>query len=178
MRQCSSCGRFLPGYEQLCRQCYAAQYAALTAPKGSFWHRFRRSLAYITDLRYAPDDPEELEANTDLSNYGWSAYMHLLFWLLCEALVGAFFCAFFTYMPDFAKAILGMAALAIIWYDRLFPKRTIKSYATPLFGLPMIFNLFCVVAWEITHEYVWSTLVCAGICVTAVYIVIGRRPYD
>jgi hypothetical protein len=35
MGKCSSCGLDLPGYEQLCRQCYLAQYAALEAPKDS-----------------------------------------------------------------------------------------------------------------------------------------------
>ena len=35
MCRCSSCGLDLPGDEQLCRQCYLAQYATLTAPKGS-----------------------------------------------------------------------------------------------------------------------------------------------
>ena|SRR5579863_5171384 len=35
MGKCSSCGLDLPGNEQLCGQCYLAQYATLTAPKGS-----------------------------------------------------------------------------------------------------------------------------------------------
>jgi hypothetical protein len=35
MGKCSSCGLDLPGSEQLCRECYLAQYAALTAPEDS-----------------------------------------------------------------------------------------------------------------------------------------------
>jgi hypothetical protein len=35
MGKCSSCGLDLPGSEQLCRQCYLAQYVALTTPRGS-----------------------------------------------------------------------------------------------------------------------------------------------
>lgn len=35
MGQCSSCGHDLPGSEQLCRDCYLAQYGALAAPQGS-----------------------------------------------------------------------------------------------------------------------------------------------
>jgi hypothetical protein len=35
MGRCSSCGLDLPEDEQLCSECYRAQYAALTAAKGS-----------------------------------------------------------------------------------------------------------------------------------------------
>jgi hypothetical protein len=35
MSHCSSCGRGLPGEEHLCRECYLAQYEALSAPKSN-----------------------------------------------------------------------------------------------------------------------------------------------
>lgn len=50
MGQCSSCGHDLPESEQLCRDCYLAQYGALTAPQGSSsysWSALMDSLLWI-----------------------------------------------------------------------------------------------------------------------------------
>ena len=174
MGECSSCGRDLPRFEQLCPQCYAARYVELTASKGSLSPRFFRAPAVITGRIGTPKDSREPEANTSLSNYGRSAYMYLLLWIFGEAIVGVFFYALFTYMPDFVKIIVCGAAM-IIWYDyRYFRKRTGKIYAGPLFLLPLIFALFCLVMWKITGEDVWGRLVIACECVQAVYIVFDR----
>ena len=50
MGECSSCGVDLPEGEQQCRQCYLAQYAALTAPEGSSsysWSAYMDLLLWI-----------------------------------------------------------------------------------------------------------------------------------
>jgi hypothetical protein len=77
-------------------------------------------------------------------------------------------------MPDSAKAVTLLAAVVAIWYDRDFPKRTRKGYATSVFWLPIILCLFCVVVWKITDEDVWERLGLACICVRAAYRVIDR----
>jgi hypothetical protein len=100
--------------------------------------------------------------------------MHLLLWIFGEGIVGVFFYAFVTYMPDFAKGIILLAALVVIWYDRDFPKRIGKSYATLLFWLPIILGLSCSVVWKITGEDVWGRLGIACICVRAAYRVMDR----
>jgi uncharacterized membrane protein len=98
------CGLDLPGDEQLCRECYLAQYAALTAPKGS-------------------------------SSYSWSAYMYLLLWIFASY-------AFVTYMPDFAKVVILLVGLVVIWclFFWAKSKRPGKSYAT----LPQRLSSFLV----------------------------------
>ena len=62
MGKCSSCGCDLPGYEQLCRQCYGAKYAASTVPKGSSsygWSAYMQLLLWIlvayAFFTYMPD---------------------------------------------------------------------------------------------------------------------------
>jgi len=62
MGECSSCGRDLPGYEQLCRQCYGARNAELTVPKGSSsygWSAYMHLLLWIfvsyAFFTYMPD---------------------------------------------------------------------------------------------------------------------------
>lgn len=62
MGECSSCGRDLPGYEQLCRQCYGAQYAASTVPRGSSsygWSTYMHLVLWIfvsyAFFTYMPD---------------------------------------------------------------------------------------------------------------------------
>jgi hypothetical protein len=132
----------------------------------------RRSIAHISRIHACRS--EELEADIGLSNNGKFAYKNLLLWLLGEAIAGAFFYAFVTYMPDFAKIIIVMAVVAVIWYDLYFTKRTRKSYATPLVWLPLILGLFCGVVWKITGEDVWGRLGIACICVRAVYRAIDR----
>jgi len=50
MGQCSSCGLDLPGSEQLCRECYLAQYATLASPKGNSsdgWSAYIHLLLWI-----------------------------------------------------------------------------------------------------------------------------------
>jgi len=122
----------------------------------------------MTDPRDTPRS-EELKANIGLSNYGWSAYKNLMLWLLVEAIVGVFFYALFTRVPDIAIGIILLVAIVVIWYDRDFPKRTRKSYATLLFWLPIILGLICGAVWKITGEDVWVRLGAACICVRAVY---------
>jgi peptidoglycan/LPS O-acetylase OafA/YrhL len=103
----------------------------------------------------------------------------VLLWLLAEAIVGVFFYAFFTYMPDFAKAIIGMAVLAVILCDYGFQKRTNrKRRATLFFLLPFILTILCYVAWKTTDKEVWINLAWAGACLTAIYRVVDRRSYD
>ena len=164
MGQCSSCGRDLPGYEQLCRHCYAARYAGLTAPKGSLWHRFVRARTIITDPRDIPDGSQKSEINKGLSSYGWSAYMHLLLWIFVSY-------AFFTYMPDFVKVVVVLVGLVVTWYLFLWAnsKRPRKSYATPPLRLSFILGLCCGVVWKITGADVWGRLGIACIVVSGVY---------
>lgn len=177
MSECSACGRDLPGYEQLCRECYATQYADLTAPQGSLWHRFLRALNYILDPRLTTDNSEIPESTTDLSSYSWSAYKHLLPWLFGEVIVAVFFYAFFAYMPDFSKALMAGAAYTVTSYDIIFWKsRRRRSRATPLFWFPVILGTFCGVMWKIGGEDVWGSLGLAMGCLLAVYIVIDRWP--
>jgi hypothetical protein len=104
----------------------------------------------------------------------WSAYKNLMLRLFGGAVVGVFFYALFPHMPDFALTIILLVAVVVIWYDRDFPKRTKKSYATALFWLPLILSLFCAVIWKMTGEDVWARLGFACICVRAVYRVIDR----
>ena len=55
MGQCSSCGHDLPGSETLCRQCYLAQNATLTAPNGSFSYSWSVCIGLLlwTSVSYA-----------------------------------------------------------------------------------------------------------------------------
>lgn len=96
-----------------------------------------------------------------------SAYKNLLLWLLGEAFVGAFSYAFVTYAPDFAKTIILLIAVVVIWYDRPFPK-------TLLFWLPLALGFFCAVVWRITGEDVWGRLAFVCICLRAAYRVFDR----
>jgi len=141
MGKCSSCGCDLPGYEQLCRQCYGAKYAASTVPKGS-------------------------------SSYGWSAYMHLLLWILVAY-------AFFTYMPDVVKFVVLLVGLVVFWCLFLWAKlkRPRKSYDTLPRRLSFVLGLCCLAAWKITGEDfwgVWGRLASACIVVSCVYGAVYR----
>ena len=62
MGKCLSCGCDLPGYEQLCRQCYGAKYAASTVPKSSssygwsaYMHLLLCILVAYAFFTYMPD---------------------------------------------------------------------------------------------------------------------------
>ena len=98
-----------------------------------------------------------------------SARKNFLLWLVGEAVIGALFCALIAHLPDFARVVLLLVAVVIIWRDPILPKRTTKSYATLLFWLPIVLGLFCGVVWEITREEVWSNVGIACICARAVY---------
>src|SRR5690242_15910179 len=39
MAECEYCGRDLPGFESVCRQCYAANYSRLTKPEAAAYQR-------------------------------------------------------------------------------------------------------------------------------------------
>jgi hypothetical protein len=148
--------------------------AALTAvalASLAFWvESGRRSIAQVSRI-YASRS-EEPHANANLSNNSRLMYKNLLLWLLGEVTAGAFFYAFVTYMPDFAKAIIVGAAVVVIWCDGRYLERATKYYATPLFGLPIILGLFFGVVWRITGEDFWGRLGIACICVRAAYRVI------
>jgi len=86
MGKCSSCGRDLPGEETLCDECYRAQYAALTAPKGNsrygpsayvqllLWILI--SYAFIT---YTPEP-----AKAVVLGIGVAVYSYLFYWALSQ----------------------------------------------------------------------------------------------
>lgn len=98
-----------------------------------------------------------------------SALKNFLLWLAGEAIAGALFYGLVAHLPDFARVILLLVAVVIIWRDPVFPKRTTKTYATLLFWLPIALGLFCGVVWKITSEEVWSNVGIACICARAVY---------
>jgi hypothetical protein len=147
----------------------------LTSPKGNLWHRFFRGApTVVTDPLETPEDAERPDANTSLSRYGWSTYMHLLVWIFGEAILGVFFYELATYMPDFVKIIVCGAAI-IIWYDyRYFQKRTGRIYTGPLLLLPLILALLCFAVWRFTGDNVWARLIVACECVQSAYIVVDR----
>jgi hypothetical protein len=97
-----------------------------------------------------------------------SAYKNLLLWLIGEAIVGVFFYAFVSHLPDFAQSIILLVAIVVIWYRVDFPKRTTRIDATLPFWLPIALGLFCGVRWKITDEDVWVRLGIICICVRAV----------
>jgi hypothetical protein len=138
------------------------------------WHRFFRAPTVVTDPLETPEDAERPDANTSLSGYGWSTYMHLLVWIFGEAILGVFFYELATYMPDFVKIIVCGAAI-IIWYDyRYFQKRTGRIYMGPLLLLPLILALLCFAVWRVTGDNVWARLIVACECVQSAYIVVDR----
>jgi hypothetical protein len=165
---------FLPPGDSYRYHTMTTETAALTAvalASLAFWvESGRGSIAQVSRI-YASRS-EEPHANAELSNNGRFMYKSLLLWLLGEATAGAFFYAFLTYMPDFAKAIIIAVALVGIWCDGRYLERARKYYATPLFWLPIILGFFCGVVWRITGEDFWERLGIACICVRAVYRVI------
>jgi hypothetical protein len=86
MGGCLSCGLDLPGGEKLCRQCYLAQYAALTAPKGSSsysWSAYTDLLFWMfvsyAFLTYMPDVAKAVVLGT-----GLLVVFSLHFWALSK----------------------------------------------------------------------------------------------
>lgn len=98
-----------------------------------------------------------------------SACRNYLLWLAGEAIVAALFYALVAHIPDFARVILLLAAVVIIWRDPVFPKRTTKSYVTLLFWLPIALVLFCGLVWKITGEEIWGNVGIACIFARAAY---------
>ena len=94
-------------------------------------------------------------------------YKNLMLWLIGATIAAGFFYAFDTYAPDFAKTIILLLAVAVIWNDHPFPRSL-------LFWLPAVLGLFCAVVWKITGEPVWERLCFVCICVRAIYRVIDR----
>jgi hypothetical protein len=121
------------------------------------------------DPHTIPCDSKKMEIHASLPGY-----MRLLLWIFADAVVGAFFYIFSTYMPDFVIGLALLVAVFIIWYDRDFPKRTSTSYVTLLFWLPIILGLFCGFLWKMTGQDVWLRIGVACICVRAVNRIIGR----
>ena len=128
MGQCSSCGRDLPGLEQLCHQCYTAQYAELTAPKGDSsygWSAYMQLLLWIfvsyEFFTYMPD------------------FVRLI--SLLAVLVVLWFLDFTVWSMRTRKS---------------YATRIKKSYATPLWLSCIVLGLFCGVVWKITGEDVWG----------------------
>lgn len=98
-----------------------------------------------------------------------STRKNFLLWLVGEAIAGALFYALVAHLPDFARVILLLVAVVIIWRDPVFPKKTTNSYATLLFWLPIALGLFCGAVWKITGQAVWINVGLACISARAVY---------
>ena len=90
------------------------------------------------------------------------AYRNALSWLVPGALVGIFSYAFVAYAPDFAKTIVLLIAVVVIWSDRPFPKSV-------LFWLPLVLGLLCAIVGKITGEGVWGRVAFICICLRAAY---------
>lgn len=98
-----------------------------------------------------------------------SALKNFLLRLVAGAVVAALFYALVAHLPDFARVILLLVAIVVIWRDPVFPKRTAKSYANLLFWLPIALGLFCGVVWKITGQEVWINVGLACISARAAY---------
>ena len=173
MSECAYCGCDLPGVERICRDCFAARYAA-TGPAKKVIPEAENSqsapsptITNANSKRSSPQDALTLEANQAM-------YPTPIVWGLCLIAAGLVLYAVFTYSPPIVSGIILLAAWCMNEYN-FFDRSKRKARGNTPYWMICVPGSIVLVLWKLTGNMVWMRLGMVAGCLMAGYIWIDRR---
>lgn len=172
MSECAYCGCDLPGSERICRDCYAARYAATGTAKGLSWKESLQpaptpTITTASNTRSSPQDELMLEANRAM-------YPTPILWGACLIAAGSVLYAVFNYLPPIVSGIILLAAWGVNEYNFADRSKRKARGITP-YWMICVPGGIVLVLWKLTGNMVWMRLGMVAACLMAGYIWIDRR---